>query len=69
VRDLDAAFGHVRPDKGEESVGGMKTKLEAVKLATSAKIPVHILDGRRPGQIAAALAGEDVGTRFPVAKK
>jgi glutamate 5-kinase len=47
----------------------MKTKLEAVKLAVGSGIPCSILDGRRPGQIASALAGKDVGTRFPVLRK
>ncbi|MFZ4774220.1 MAG: glutamate 5-kinase [Terrimicrobiaceae bacterium] len=69
VKDLDGATRLVRPDKGAESVGGMKTKLEAVKLALSVGIPCTILDGRKPGQIAAALAGKDVGTRFPVPRK
>lgn len=69
IRDVAAAFRHVRPDKGEESVGGMKTKLEAARLAVAAKIPVHILDGRRPGQLAAALAGKDVGTKFSIPRK
>ena len=69
VKDIAAVAGLVRPDKGEESVGGMKTKLEAVKLAVGSGIPCTILDGRKPGQIAAALAGQDVGTRFPVSKK
>lgn len=69
VQNIAAAFRHVRPDKGEESVGGMKTKLEAVKMSVAAGIPATILDGRRPGQIAAALARKNVGTRFPVPKK
>lgn len=68
VKNLDDVLRHVRPDKGAESVGGMKTKLEAVRLATEAKIPVHILDGRRPGQIAAALEKADTGTYFPIRK-
>lgn len=69
IRDVESAFRHVRPDKGEESVGGMKTKLEAAKAAVAAKIPVHILDGRRKGQMAAALSGRGVGTFFPVVKR
>jgi len=69
VKDISAVTGLIRPDKGEESVGGMKTKLEAVKLAITSGIPCTILDGRKPGQIAAALAGKDVGTRFPVPAK
>lgn len=66
VKNLPDVLRHVRPDKGEESVGGMKTKLEAVRLALEARIPVHILDGRAPGQLAAALDGRDTGTFFPV---
>ena len=64
VKDLAAAARYVRPDKGEESVGGMKTKLEAVQLAFASRIPCVILDGRKRGQIAAVLSGKDVGTRF-----
>jgi len=44
----------------------MKTKLDAVRLALAARIPVHILDGRKPRQMASALVGEDVGTHFPL---
>ena len=66
VRDIAEAFRFVRPDKGEESVGGMKTKLEAVRKVLSAEISAHILDGRKPGQLHAALQGGDVGTAFAV---
>ena len=60
---------HVRPDKGELSVGGMRSKLQAVDFAISHGIPACILDGRKPGQIAAALEGRNVGTRFSVPGK
>jgi glutamate 5-kinase len=66
VQDIAKAFRLVRSDKGEESVGGMKTKLEAVRKASSAGITAHILDGRKAGQIEAALKGKDVGTSFPI---
>lgn len=68
VANIEDAFQWVTPDKGEFSVGGMQTKLEAVRLALENGIPVVIADGRKPAQIAAALAGEDAGTRFPTAK-
>jgi glutamate 5-kinase len=42
----------------------MKTKLEAVRKVSAAGISAHILDGRKPGQILAALHGKDVGTAF-----
>jgi glutamate 5-kinase len=44
----------------------MKTKLEAVRKVLSAGISAHILDGRKPGQLHAALQGGDVGTAFAV---
>jgi len=66
VTDLPAARGHVTAEKGAHGTGGMGSKLDAVAFATGAGIETWILDGRRPGQLAAALAGEDVGTRFPV---
>lgn len=53
-----------RPDKGAESVGGMQTKLEAIRMACDAGIPSHILDGRKPGQMKLALGGGDAGTAF-----
>lgn len=66
AKNVSDVFQYVRPDKGEMSVGGMRTKLQAVDYALSHKIPVSILDGRKPGQIPAAFAGQDVGTHFPV---
>lgn len=69
VTDLASAFVHVRPDKGEFSVGGMATKLEAVGIALAAGIPATIADGRRPGQIALAAKGRDAGTRFVVSQR
>ncbi|MHB8606253.1 MAG: glutamate 5-kinase [Thermoplasmatota archaeon] len=44
--------------------GGMASKLEAVKLANAAGIPVTLARGREPRVVARALAGDDIGTRF-----
>jgi len=65
VRDPDAVAGLVKNEKGRLSVGGMATKLEAVKLAVNAGIQTVIASGRRPGEIASILAGKKSGTRFP----
>ncbi len=62
-------YQYVRPDKGEMSVGGMRTKLQAVDFAVRAGIVTCILDGRQPGHLALAVAGRDVGTRFPAIRK
>jgi glutamate 5-kinase len=45
--------------------GGMRSKVVAAEMATAAGIPAVVANGRRSGVIAAAVAGEPVGTRFP----
>jgi len=65
VTDLAEARRHVTGDTGTHGTGGMGSKLDAVAFATAAGIETWILDGRRPGQLAAAVDGADVGTRFP----
>jgi glutamate 5-kinase len=64
VRDVDQVKKLVNESKGRFSVGGMISKLEAVKMAVQAGIPTVIVNGRRPDAIAAALAGNEIGTRF-----
>ncbi|MCL6092665.1 MAG: glutamate 5-kinase [Actinomycetota bacterium] len=44
--------------------GGMKSKVVAAEMATSAGIEVVIASGARPGVITAAARGEQAGTRF-----
>lgn len=64
VRDIDRVKKLANGSKGRFSVGGMISKLEAVKMAVDAGITTVIINGRRPEQIAAVLAGEENGTRF-----
>ena len=45
--------------------GGMRSKVVAAEMATAAGIPAVICNGLREGAVAAALAGEAEGTRFP----
>ena len=66
VRDIDAVTGHVRPTKGKLSVGGMASKLQAVKVAVEAGIETVIASGRAPGIVDAILNGRKAGTRFLV---
>ena len=49
---------------GQRGTGGMATKIEAARLATQSGAHVVIADGRRPGVIRSAVAGESVGTHF-----
>ncbi len=66
VTNLAEARLHVTGETGHHGTGGMGSKLDAVDFATAAGIETWILDGRRAGAMAAALAGADTGTRFPV---
>jgi glutamate 5-kinase len=65
VNDIDAVFRHVRADKGRFSMGGMASKLEAVRLAVGSGIEAHIASGRNPGRLAGILDGSGISTRFP----
>jgi glutamate 5-kinase len=67
VTDLHKVSGLVRQEKGRLSVGGMGSKLQAVKAAVDAGISTWIISGREPGQIGAALKGRANGTWFPTA--
>ena len=64
VRDVDEVKELVRAEKGKFSVGGMASKLQAVKLAVEAGICTHIGSGTKAGQIGKIIAGRPAGTRF-----
>ena len=64
VTDVDHVFRHVREDKGRFSMGGMASKLEAVKFAVSAGIETHIAHGRHPERLSAIIAGNGISTKF-----
>jgi glutamate 5-kinase len=69
VADIDAVASLVREETGRLSVGGMVSKLEAVRLARDAGIPAIIASGLREGVLPAAASGEPVGTFFPVTER
>jgi glutamate 5-kinase len=64
VRDIDRVKALATEGRGRFAVGGMISKLEAVKMAVEAGIPTAIINGRQPERIAAVVAGEQAGTRF-----
>ena len=64
VSDIDNVFRHVREDKGRFSMGGMASKLSAVKFAVDAGIETHIAHGRHPERLADIVAGKGISTRF-----
>ncbi len=67
VEDIDDVASLARNEKGKFSVGGMASKLQAVRDAVAAGIATHIASGRKAKQIPAILAGKPAGTRFVVA--
>jgi len=48
----------------ETAVGGMKSKIEAAKIAVRSGIPLVIASGKKKSALADILAGEDEGTVF-----
>jgi len=66
VSDIADAAKFVREEKGKFSVGGMTTKLDAVRLALDAGIPAIIANGRRKNLIPLIVAGKGACTRFAV---
>lgn len=49
---------------GKRGTGGFMTKVKAAKIATSAGIPVVVMNGSDPKRIYDVLNGENVGTKF-----
>ncbi len=65
VDRLDASvLGLVRDRSGDLSKGGMASKLEAARLATTGGENVIIASGRAPDVLRRIIAGEAVGTLF-----
>lgn len=48
----------------KHAVGGMKTKIQAVEIASRAGCCTVLADGRKPGNLLRILAGEEEGTLF-----
>lgn len=70
VSHIDAATEAVAGDANGPGTGGMRTKLNAARIATQAGIEVIIANGREHGALAAVVAGESRGTHFtPVADR
>ncbi len=64
VEDISTVEHVVGDNKGRMSRGGMRSKLDAIKIAVNHGIQTVIANGRQPGNITAAVNGERVGTTF-----
>jgi glutamate 5-kinase len=66
VDKIDAGIKHMACDTASrQGTGGMATKIEAARLATSSGVNVIIADGREPDVLVKISQGEDVGSLFP----
>jgi glutamate 5-kinase len=64
VASIDEVTGLALEEKGRLSIGGMKTKLEAVRCALAAGIETFIANGRKPERLPAIVKGTGKATRF-----
>jgi glutamate 5-kinase len=60
----DSLLGLASPSRSLRGIGGMQSKLEAVRTATSVGESVIIANGTRPNVIDEIMAGKEVGTLF-----
>jgi glutamate 5-kinase len=64
VENLDDVVHFAGQEKGDLSVGGMVSKLQAVRRCVEAGIPAMIANGRNPEQFPQLAEGEGLRTRF-----
>lgn len=64
VENIDAVVDHVRSDHGKFSIGGMASKLKAVRFALDADVETVIASGRKPSALESIVSGGEGGTRF-----
>jgi glutamate 5-kinase len=66
IEKIDAEIERLCGDTASSSgVGGMITKLEAAKLATTSGVTVVIANGRKPDALKQIALGQSIGTIFP----
>ncbi|MGB6221625.1 glutamate 5-kinase [Haloferula sp.] len=67
VAEVDQVMAFVKDEQGKFSIGGMTSKLKAVKLAVESGVETHIANGRCPERLGGILAGQSgISTRFLV---
>lgn len=65
VEKMDShIYDHVRDKKKMFTVGGMKSKLNAVRMGVNSGIPVFLASGRDRDALPRIFKGEDIGTFF-----
>ncbi len=64
VNNIDDVMKFVRDDQGKFSIGGMASKLTAVKYAVENGVETWIANGRKPERLIDLVNGHGIGTRF-----
>ena len=65
IEKIDFALEKIaRGTDSDTAVGGMKSKIEAAKIAVRSGIPLVVASGRKKNVLAKILGGEDEGTLF-----
>jgi len=65
IEKIDSALEKIaRGTDSDTAVGGMKSKIEAAKIAVRSGIPLVIASGKKKNVLAKILGGEDEGTLF-----
>tara|TARA_B100001109_G_C18855515_1_gene471448 strand:- start:304 stop:1068 length:765 start_codon:yes stop_codon:yes gene_type:complete len=66
VPSVSEVMSYAKEKKGRFAIGGMESKLRAVKFAVEQGVETIIANGRRPDRLVKILEGRGFGTRFPV---
>ncbi|MGJ8657628.1 MAG: glutamate 5-kinase [Akkermansiaceae bacterium] len=59
IEDIDRVLGFARGDRGKFSMGGMASKLQAVKRSVDAGIETVIMNGAHPERLGDVVAGKE----------
>ena len=59
-----AIFLHAKDRQNPFTVGGMRSKLSAIRMSVTSGIPVFLADGRKDRTLTRLFNGEDIGTLF-----
>ena len=68
-KQIEKLSSHLRDVTKAKSVGGMKAKLSAARLAMQSGTPLLLVNGHEKNVLQKAMAGEDVGTLFAAGEK
>lgn len=70
IEDIGSVLGFARGDRGKFSIGGMDSKLQAIKRTVDTGIETVIMNGAHPERVLDVVAGRDdsIYSRFLVSK-